>query len=117
MSETDPEENMPGLYFEDFAVGTTYQHPTSRSVTDYDNIWMSCMTHNTQPLHLSFDFSEKHGQHKKPLFNSMYTLAIVAGQASQDLTRGTLVETVLLTDIEFPRSVFAGDTLYTRTTV
>src|SRR5215216_516251 len=108
---------MAGLYFEDFIVGTTYRHEASRSVTDFDNIWASCMTHNTQPLHLSFDFCEKQGQHKKPLFNSMYTLGIVTGQASQDLTRGTLVETVLITDIEFPRSVFAGDTLYSRSTV
>ncbi|KFG90946.1 putative dehydratase, MaoC family protein [Sphingobium herbicidovorans NBRC 16415] len=108
---------MPGLYFEDFVVGKTYRHMTSRSVTDYDNIWMACMTHNTQPLHINFDFSEKQGLHGKPLFNSVYTMLILIGQASQELTRGTLVETALVTDIEFPRSVFAGDTLYTETEV
>jgi len=108
---------MAGIYFEDFRVAAVYHHEASRSVTEFDNIWASCMHLNTQPLHLNFDFSEKKGAHNKPLFNSLYTLAIVIGQSSQDLTRGTLMENVLITDIEFPLSVFAGDTLYSRTTV
>lgn len=108
---------MAGLYFEDFEVGAVYRHEVARSVTEFDNIWASCMTLNAQPLHVNFDFSEKNGLHKKPLFNSMYTLGIVVGQASQDLTRGTLLGTVLVTEMDFPRSVFAGDTLYSRTTV
>jgi len=108
---------MPGLYFEDFEIGKTFRHETARSVTDFDNIWYSCMTLNTQPLHLSLDFAAKHGLHGKPLFNSMYTLSIVIGQCGTDLTRGTLLATVGMTDIQFPRSVFAGDTLYSRSTV
>ena len=108
---------MPGLYFEDFEIGKIYRHETSRSVTDFDNIWYSCMTLNTQPLHLSLDFSAKQGVHGKPLFNSMYTLSIIIGQCGTDLTRGTLLAVVSMTDIQFPRSVFAGDTLYSRTTI
>ena len=108
---------MAGLYFEDFKVGTVYRHETARSVTEFDNIWASCMHLNTQPLHSNFDFVARETQLKKPLFNSLYTLGIITGQTSQDLTRGTLLETVLLDEIDFPRSVFAGDTLYSRTTV
>ncbi|MFY9326891.1 MAG: MaoC family dehydratase [Georgfuchsia sp.] len=108
---------MAGLYFEDFKVGTVYQHETARSVTEFDNIWASFMQLNTQPLHSNFDFVAKNTQKKKPLFNSLYTLGIITGQASQDLTRGTLLETLLLDEIDFPRSVYAGDTLYSRTTV
>jgi acyl dehydratase len=108
---------MPGLNFEDFEIGKNYRHEASRSVTDFDNIWYSCMTLNTQPLHLSMDFSAKQGLHGKPLFNSMYTLSIIIGQCSTDLTRGTLRAVVSMNDIQFPRSVFAGDTLYSRTTI
>ena len=108
---------MPGLFHEDFEVGKVYDHPTSRSVTDFDNIWYSCMTLNTQPLHLNFDFSARQGLQQKPLFNSMYTLSIVIGQSTTELTRGTLVALVGMDDIQFPRSVFAGDTLYSRSTV
>lgn len=108
---------MAGLYFEDFEVGKTYRHEASRTVTAFDDIWYSCMTMNTQPLHINTDFAMRQGMYGKNLFNSLYTLGIVLGQTVTDLTRGTLVETVLLTDMEFPRPVFHDDTLYSRTTV
>ena len=108
---------MAGLYFEDFEVGKTYRHEAARTVTAFDDIWYSCMTMNTQPLHINTDFAMRQGMYGKNLFNSLYTLGIVLGQTVTDLTRGTLVETVLLTDMEFPRPVFHDDTLYSRTTV
>ena len=108
---------MPGLYFQEFEVGKTYRHQAARSVTQYDNTWHTCMTLNTQPLHLNLDFCAKEGLHKKPLFNSLFTLGIVIGQTVIDLTRGTMIEQVGMTDIQFPRSVFDGDTLYSRTTI
>jgi len=108
---------MAGLYFENFEVGKTYRHEASRTVTAFDDIWYSCMTMNTQPLHINTDFAMRQGMYGKNLFNSLYTLGIVLGQTVTDLTRGTLVETVLLTDMEFPRPVFHDDTLYSRTTV
>lgn len=108
---------MAGLYFEDFEPGVVFTHDAARSVTQYDNIWFSCMTLNTQPLHINLDFCERDGLYKKPLFNSMYTLSIIVGQTSSDLTFGTLLRTLLLNDIQFPRPTFADDTLYSRTTV
>jgi acyl dehydratase len=108
---------MPGLYFQEFEVGKIYRHQASRSVTQFDNTWHTCMTLNTQPLHLNLDFAAKQGLHGKPLFNSLYTLGIVIGQTVADLTRGTMIEQVGMTDIQFPRSVFDGDTIYSKTTV
>ena len=108
---------MPGLCYEDFEVGRIYRHDGSRSVTMFDNIWHTCMTLNPQPLHLSRDFAEKKTPARRNLFNSFYTLSIVIGQTVTDLTRGTLIETVGMADIQYPRPVFDGDTLYSRTTV
>ena len=108
---------MAGLHWEDFEVGKVYRHAFARSVTQFDNTWHTCMTLNTQPLHLNLDFAAREGMYAKPLFNSIYTLAIVIGQTVTDLTRGTMVEIVGMTDIQFPRPVFDGDTLYSRTTV
>ena len=108
---------MTGLYFEEYKVGEVYAHETARSVTDFDNIWYSCQTMNTQPLHSNFDFVARKYDHGKLLFNSLYTLSILLGQTTTELTRGTLIDTLSLTDITFPESVFAGDTLYSRTTV
>ena len=108
---------MAGLHYEDFEVGKVVRHEAARSVTMFDDIWYTCMTMNTQPLHINADFAQKHGGYGKNQFNSMYTLQIVIGQTCTDLTRGTLVELVGIDDVEFPRSVFHDDTLYSRTTV
>jgi itaconyl-CoA hydratase len=105
------------MWFEEFVVGRVYDHESARSVTSFDNIWYSNMTMNRQPLHINEDFSLKNSVYNKPLFNSLYTLAIVIGQTSEDLTHQTLVEVRNITDFEIPRPVFAGDTLYSRTTV
>ena len=35
------ESNMPGLYFEDFAVGREFRHPLTRTVTEMDNTLFS----------------------------------------------------------------------------
>jgi acyl dehydratase len=43
---------MPGLYFEEFEVGQTFDHPIRRTVTETDNVLMTTMTHNPAPLHL-----------------------------------------------------------------
>jgi acyl dehydratase len=39
-----------GIYFEDFAVGTTIRHRLTRTVTQMDNMLFSNMTLNPQPL-------------------------------------------------------------------
>lgn len=108
---------MAGLFYEDFEVGKTVDHEPARSVTAFDDIWYTCMTLNTQPLHLNEDFALKHGAQGRNLFNSMYTLTIVIGQTCTDLTRGTLIELMGLDEVDFPRPVFHGDTLYSRTRV
>ena len=40
-----------GLYYEDFVVGDTFEHRPGRTITDTDNIWMTLLTMNTQPVH------------------------------------------------------------------
>ncbi|MBZ0324710.1 MAG: MaoC family dehydratase [Alphaproteobacteria bacterium] len=108
---------MAGLYFEDFEVGKVYEHEVRRTVTEYDNIMFSCMTLNTQPLHIDSNWARENGAYGKPLMNSMLTLAIIGGVGVTELTLGTTLGNLAMTDIEFPKPVFAGDTLWGRTTI
>jgi acyl dehydratase len=41
-----------GIYFEDFKIGTLYEHPLTRTVTQMDNMLYSNMMLNPQPLHI-----------------------------------------------------------------
>ena len=67
---------MSGLYFEEFEVGKVYKHAVTRTVTEMDNVMFTCLTMNTQPLHLDADFAAT-TQHGKPLVNSIFTLGLM----------------------------------------
>lgn len=105
-----------GLYLEEFVVGATYRHTPGRTATEADNVLFSSLTMNTQALHLDAAFSatQPFGQR---LMNSMWTLATMVGASVAQLTQGTLVAQLGLSDISFPHPLFAGDTLYTSTEI
>jgi acyl dehydratase len=107
---------MAGLYFEEFFVDQEFTHALSRTVTEHDNTMFSLMTMNPQPLHLDAHFAEgtEWGQR---LFNSYYTLAILVGMSVYDTTLGTTIGNLGMTDVRFPKPVFAGDTLRAHTKV
>lgn len=105
-----------GLYFEELEIGTVYRHRPGRTMTETDNVLFTTMTMNTQALHLDAAWSE--GQpFGQRLVNSMFTLATMVGQSVAQLTQGTIVAQLGMTDIAFPHPMFHGDTLYTETVV
>ncbi len=107
---------MAGLYFEEFSVGQHFRHELTRSVTESDNMTFSLMSMNPQPLHVDFDFASR-TEWGKPLFNSMFTFAIMVGLTVQDTTLGTTIGNLGFSEVTFPAPVFHGDTLRAETTV
>ncbi|MDR6433878.1 MaoC family dehydratase [Brucella pseudogrignonensis] len=107
---------MAGLYYEDFVIGREFRHELSRTVTEADNISFSLMTLNPQPLHIDAHFAAQ-TEWGKPLFNSLYTLAIMVGMSVQDTTLGTTIGNLGMSDVRFPKPVFHGDTLRSRTKI
>ncbi len=107
---------MAGLFYEDFAVGQEFHHELSRTVTEADNISFSLMTLNPQPLHIDAHFAAQ-TEWGKPLFNSLYTLGIMIGMSVQDTTLGTTIGNLGMSDVRFPKPVFAGDTLRSHTKI
>ncbi|WP_299358592.1 MaoC family dehydratase [uncultured Paracoccus sp.] len=107
---------MAGLHFEEFVVDRHFRHPLTRTVNEADNTMFSLMTMNPQPLHIDAHFSAgtEWGQ---PLFNSLMTLAIMIGMSVQELTLGTTVGNLGMSDVRFPKPVFHGDTLRAETRV
>ncbi len=105
-----------GLYFDELEVGVSYVHKPGRTVTEADNVLFTTMTMNTQALHLDAAWSstQPFGQR---LMNSMFTLATVVGQSVTQLTQGTIVAQLGLTDVKFPHPMYHGDTLYTQTVI
>ena len=107
---------MAGLYYEQFEVGQEFKHPLTRTVTEMDNTMFSLLTMNPQPLHIDAHFSEK-TEFGQRIFNSLYTLGIMIGMTVYDTTLGTTVANLGMSEVNFPRPVFHGDTLHTVTKV
>ena len=67
---------MPGLYFEEFTVGQTFQHSITRTITEADNVWFSALTHNPAPLHLDAEYM-KNSEFGQRIVNSCLTLFFI----------------------------------------
>jgi acyl dehydratase len=105
---------MPGRYFDEWQVGDKVAHAITRTVTETDNILISALTHNPQPLHLDKELAAK-TEFGQPLVNSIFTFGLMIGVSVADTTLGTLVANLGYDKLVFPNPVFAGDTLRSET--
>ncbi|MFF0991163.1 MaoC family dehydratase [Kocuria nitroreducens] len=100
-----------GLWFEEFEVGTVYEHAPGRTVTEADNVLFTTLTMNTQSLHLDAAWSARQPFGRR-LVNSMFTLSTLVGASVAQLTQGTIVANLGFEEVAFPHPLFHGDTLY-----
>ena len=115
--ETATRHKRGGMYFEDFEPGRRYEHPLTRTVTQMDNMLFSNMTLNPQPLHIDREFCEKETEWGQPLMNSLFTLGLMIGIQVSDMTVGTTIANLGMTDVKFPHPLFEGDTVHCTTEV
>ena len=108
---------MAGLYFDELAVGQTFLHPIRRTITEADNVWFSCMTHNPAALHLDEEYCRTETEFGQRIVNSAFTLGLMVGISVGDTTLGTAVANLGWDEVRFPKPVFHGDTLRIETEV
>ncbi len=107
---------MAGMYLEQFQLQQTFDHEIRRTVTEADNVWFCGATYNPAQIHIDHDYCRQ-TEFGQPLINSIFTLGLIIGLSIQDTTLGTTIANLGMTDVRFPKPVFAGDTLRARTTV
>ena len=101
---------MAGRYFDEWQVGDVIAHSVTRTVTETDNVLVSALTHNPQPMHLDHEVAAQ-SEFGRPLVNSIYTFGLMVGVSVADTTVGTLVANLGYDKLIFPAPVFVGDTL------
>ncbi len=106
-----------GIYFDDFVVNHLYEHPLRRTVTQMDNMLFSNMTLNPQPLHIDRHFCATETEWGQPLMNSLFTLGLMIGIQVSDMTVGTTIANLGMTEVKFPHPLFEGDTVRVTTEV
>ena len=105
---------MSGRFFDEWQVGDRVAHTVTRTVTETDNVLISTLTHNPQPMHLDHEAAAA-SEFGKPLVNSIFTFGLMIGVSVADTTLGTLVANLGYDQLKFPNPVFAGDTLRSET--
>src|SRR5271154_663423 len=116
-AQTATRHKRGGLYFEDFIPGEVIEHRYTRTVTQMDNMLFSNMTLNPQPLHIDRHFCEQETEWGQPLMNSLFTLGLMIGMQVSDMTVGTTIANLGMTDVKFPHPLFEGDTVHCTTEV
>jgi len=104
-----------GLYYEDFEPGDMFEHRPGRTITETDNIWMTLLTMNTQPVHFDAVYAGK-TEWKKMLVDGTFTLALLTGMSVRTVS-AKVVANLGWDKVKATHPVFAGDTLYAESTV
>jgi itaconyl-CoA hydratase len=104
-----------GRVYEDFQVGDIYEHPLGRTVLPVDNSWFTLLTQNMNPIHFDAHYAAQ-TEFGKPLVDSTFTLALVTGQSTIDLSFHVMAN-LGWDEVRLPAPVFEGDTIYSRSEV
>ncbi|MEJ1974737.1 MAG: MaoC family dehydratase [Acetobacteraceae bacterium] len=112
---TTPRPASEGMFFEDFEVGRIYAHRLGRTMIDADNAWFSLITLGINQVHFNNDYASR-TPFGKPIIASPFTLAVVTGISATEFGQNT-VANLGWTEVELPRPVVVGDTIYARSKV
>jgi acyl dehydratase len=104
-----------GSYFEDFTVGSVFEHPLGRTLTQVDNTWFTLLTMNTNEFHFNADFASATA-HGREIVSSGLTLAIVLGLSVSDISQNAFAN-LGWDEVRLTAPVFAGDTLYAESVI
>jgi itaconyl-CoA hydratase len=104
-----------GLYYEDFEPGDVFEHRPGRTILDVDNTYFTLLTLNVQELHFDAAYAAK-TEWKKPLVDSTFTLALLTGMSVRTVS-AKVVANLGWDKVKATHPVFAGDTLYSESTV
>jgi acyl dehydratase len=107
---------MAGRYYEEWTIGERLAHQPHRTVTETDNLLISTLTHNPQPLHLDAEYAAG-TEFGRVLVNGTFTFSLLVGLSVGDTTLGTLVANLGYDKVRMPKPVFVGDTLRAETEV
>ena len=79
---------MAGRFFDQFEVGWSLRHELRRTVTETDNLLITTLTHNPQPLHLDAEHAAG-TEFGRIVVNGIFTFGLMVGISVGDTTLGT----------------------------
>ena len=116
---TDAETNVVagwhGRYFEDFEVGDVYKHPFGRTVTETDNVWMTNITMNLNPMHFNEPYAAE-TEYGERLVNGLFVVSLAVGMSVIDVSANATAN-LGYDKVRHTAPTFHGDTIYAESEV
>lgn len=108
-------EGWQGRYYEDFTIGDVYKHPFGRTVTETDNVWMTNVTMNLNPMHFNEAYAAE-TEFGERLVDGTFVIALAVGMSVIDVSMNATAN-LGYDDIRHHEPVFHGDTLFAESEV
>jgi itaconyl-CoA hydratase len=104
-----------GRYYEDFAVGDVYKHPFGRTVTETDDVWLTNVTLNLNPMHFNEVYASQ-TEFGERLVNGLVVIALAVGMSVIDVSMNATAN-LGYDAVRHHAPVFHGDTLFAESEV
>ena len=104
-----------GRFYEDFAVGDVYKHPYGRTVTETDNVWLTNLTMNANPMHFNEAYAAE-TEFGERLVDGTFVIALAVGMSVIDVSANATAN-LGYDEIRHHAPVFHGDTIFAESEV
>jgi len=104
-----------GRYYEDFTVGDVYKHPFGRTVTETDNVWMTNVTMNLNPMHFNEAYAAE-TEFGERLVDGTFVFALAVGMSVIDVSINATAN-LGYDNVRHHAPVFHGDTIFAESEV
>ncbi len=104
-----------GRFYEDFSVGDVYKHPYGRTVTETDDVWLTNVTMNLNPMHFNEAYAAT-TEFGERLVNGLVVIAMSVGMSVIDISQNATAN-LGYDAVRHHAPVFHGDTLFAESEV
>jgi itaconyl-CoA hydratase len=104
-----------GRYYEDFRVGDIYKHPFGRTVTETDNVWVTNVTMNLNPMHFNEAYAAE-TEFGERLVDGTFVIALAVGMSVIDVSVNATAN-LGYDRIRHHAPVYHGDTIFAESKV
>ena len=108
-------EGWHGRYYEHFQIGDIYKHPYGRTVTEADNVWITNITMNLNPMHFNEAYAEQ-TEFGERLVNGLFVISLAVGMSVIDVSANATAN-LGYDDVRHHAPVFHGDTIFAESEV
>lgn len=104
-----------GNSFDEFVIGDTIHHSTSKTIFESDNNLFSLLTMNHHPVHTNMDYAKKN-HHGKILVVGTLVFSLAVGITVPDIS-GKAIANLGYEEVKHLYPVFLNDTIYAKTLI